>query len=290
MAPPIVGKIVAYFFAFVFITLVCTGIIMLIRNITCTQGQPANVYEHFDDSDDYLKNLKTRITNAKQANDTLQNDLDILNDNAEDTCEIMSNVEDMYVSSRAAPSDDSDLSLPREEQQKKMDRRRDRAKKNFQLAKDTFVKSNNNQKLLECFASVDNIEDAEQDLNDAIGDLTKTIDGAEMQLAIAKGKQTWFSLLFNAPYLKKAINITTAKPSENFDNQTGGLLLSKADELIGKANTIHNVFLIIIKSVKDQKTVAGALAKKNANLQNGNIEQGDVNSATANIAASTKAS
>jgi len=282
MAPPIVGKVIAYLLAFLFITLVCAGIVLFIRSMTCAKDQPVNLYEHFDDSDSYLKNLKKRIPKVKKASETIQNDLDILGESADDTCNIMNNVEETYISSKAIPSDDSEFELSKEVQQKKMDRRQARAKKNFQLEKDAFVKTNNAQ-LLECFtddSSADDIADAEEELNDAIGELTRLLDGAEMQMAIEKAKKTWFSLLFNAPYLKKAIDATTPKTSENFENQKGGELLSKADELVGKANTLHVAIVEFVKKVKEQKTVAGALNKKSADLQNGKVDQSDIDTAT----------
>jgi len=282
MAPPIVGKVIAYLLAFLFITLVCAGIVLLIRSMTCAKDQPVNLYEHFADSDSYLKNLKKRIPKVKKASETIQNDLDILSESADDTCNIMNNVEETYISSKAIPSDDSEFDLPKEAQQKKMDRRQARAKKNFQLEKDAFVKTNG-AKLLECFtddSSADDIADAEEELNDAIGELTQVLDGAEMQMAIEKAQKTWFSLLFNAPYLKKAIDATTPKTSENFENQKGLELFIKADELVGKANTLHAAIVEFVKKVKEQKTVAGALNKKSADLQNGKVDQSDIDTAT----------
>jgi len=281
MAPPIVGKVIAYLLAFLFITLVCAGIVLLIRSMTCAKDQPVNLYEHFADSDSYLKNLKKRIPKVKKASETIQNDLDILSESADDTCNIMNNVEETYISSKAIPSDDSEFDLPKEAQQKKMDRRQARAKKNFQLEKDAFVKTNG--ALLECFtddSSADDIADAEEELNDAIGELTQVLDGAEMQMAIEKAQKTWFSLLFNAPYLKKAIDATTPKTSENFENQKGLELFIKADELVGKANTLHAAIVEFVKKVKEQKTVAGALTKKSADLQNGKVDQSDIDTAT----------
>ena len=121
---------------------------------------------------------------------------------------------------------------------------------------------------------------AEQDLNDAVRELSLLLDSAEMKLATTKGEKTWLSLLFNAPFLKKAIDSTTPKTSENFDTVKGSDILSKADELIGKANTIHARFNVLREQVTAQKAVAGSLNKKANDLQKGKVSQSDVATAT----------
>lgn len=279
MAPPIVGQLVAYTIGFALVSLLVAGIILLIRSATCTSTHAENVYEHFaatDANDDYLSNLQRRTGLIKQTIDTLQNDMDILDEDADDTCDIMKSVEDTYISNKSVPSDESEFELPREVQQTRIERRKNNAKKSFQEKKNVFVESNGKKPLLECFASSDNVEQAEQDLTDAIQELTSLLDSAEMKLAVTKGEKTWMSLLFMAPYLKKAVNITTPNTTEHFATLKGGDLLSKADELIGKANTIHARFKPLRDQVVAQKTVASSLNKKAGDLQQGKISQSDV--------------
>jgi hypothetical protein len=281
MAPPIIGKLIAYGIGFAFLALLIAGIILLIQNITCKSG-PANVYEHFDDSDDYLSNLKTKLTHVKKAIDTIQNDMDVVNDAADETCDIMKNVEDTYISNGSAPSDDSEYSMPQSVQQDRLKQRRARAAKNFKVQQNLFIESHNKHPLLECFASPEDVGEAEQNLNDSVRELTSLLDSAEMKLAVTKGEQTWMTLLFNAPYLKKAIDSTTPKTSENFDTVKGADILSKADELVGKANTLHARFQQVHDQVKTQKTVATSLTKKSGDLQKGKISQSDISTALTN--------
>ena len=275
MAPPIVGQLVAYIIGFALLALLIASIILLIRSATCTGTQAENVYEHFDETDDYLSNLQRRTALVKQTISTLQSDMDILDEDADDTCEIMKSVEDTFISNKSAPSDESELELPREVQQTRMDRRKERAKKSFQEKKNIFAASVGKLPLLECFASVSDVAQAQQDLGDVIQELSLLLDSAEMKLAITKGQKTWLSLLFTAPYLKKAVDMTTPNITERFSTKDGDLL-SKADELIGKANTIHASLKIVRDQVIAQKKVAGSLNKKAGELQQGNISQSDV--------------
>ena len=279
MAPPIVGKLVAYIIGFALVSLLVAGIILLIRSATCTSTQPENVYEHFaatDANDDYLSNLQRRNGLIKQTIDTLQNDMDILDEDADDTCDIMKSVEDTYISNKSVPSDESEFELPREVQEKRVERRKDNAKKSFQEKKNAFVESNGKKPLLECFASSEDVDQAEQDLGDAVRELTALLDSAEMKLAVTKGEKTWMSLLFTAPYLKKAVDTVVPNTTEHFATLKGATLLSKADELIGKANTIHARFKPLRDQVVAQKQVAGSLNKKAGDLQKGKISQSDV--------------
>jgi hypothetical protein len=276
MAPPIVGKLVAYVIGFAFLALLIAGIIILVQSASCKSGQSANLYEHFDASDDYLSNLQTRITRVKKTIETIQSDMDILGDDADDTCNIMKIVEDAYISNNSAPTDESEYELSREVQQSRVEKRKERSKRNFQAQKDAFVESHQKKPLLECFASSGDVEQAEQDLNDVVRELSLLLDSAEMKLATTKGEKTWLSLLFNAPFLKKAIDSTTPKTSENFDTVKGSDILSKADELIGKANTIHARFKVLREQVTAQKAVAGSLNKKANDLQKGKVSQSDI--------------
>jgi len=272
---PIVGRFVAYIIGFALVSLLVAGIILLLLSATRTSTKPAeNAYEHFDTNDDYLSNLRKRTDLVKRTIDTLRNDMDVLDEDADDTCEIMKIVEDTFISNKSMPSDESEFELPQEIQQVRINRRSDRAKKSFQELKNIFAVSRG--KLLECFASTDDVDQAELDLNDVVKELTLLLDSAEMKLAVTKGEKTWMSLLFTAPYLKKAVEITTAKTSENFDIIQGGILLSKADELIGKANTIHERLKSLRNQVAAQKAVARSLNKKVADLQKGNVSQSDI--------------
>jgi uncharacterized protein YoxC len=101
MAPPIVGQLVAYIIGFAFVSLLIAGIILLIRSATCTTSNAENVYEHFDETDDYLANLQKHTKLVRQAMATLQNDMDILDEDTDDTCDIMKSVEDTFISNKS---------------------------------------------------------------------------------------------------------------------------------------------------------------------------------------------
>ena len=280
MAPHIIGQFVAYIIGFALVSLLVAGIILLIRSATCNSIQPENAYEHFTDTnDDYLSNLQRRTGLIKQTIATLQSDMDILDEDADDTCDIMKSVEDTYISNKSAPNDESELELPREVQQTRIERRKINAKKSFQEQKHAFVESNGKKPLLECFASSGDVDQAEQGLNDAVQELTTLLDSAEMKLAITKGEKTWMSLLFTAPYLKKVVDLSAPNTTEHFATMKGADLLSKADELIGKANTIHARFKPLRDQVVAQKKVVSSLNKKLGDLQKGKISQSDISAA-----------
>jgi len=262
-----------FFPALTFLVLsgVLVAVIILLRTITCGPWYPNN-YEHFQDS--YPTQLKQRIQSVQNATSILQSDLDKAGDAADDTCSILKSVERTYISNNSAPSDESEYSLPPEEQQRGAERRQRSASKRFAGSMTAFSESHNNQSLLECFAGSEDVESLEDDLRTGVSELVQLIDSAELKEATKRGQQTWYTLLFTAPMLKKGIE--TAVPEAFADILTGGALLSAADVAVGKANTIHKAFLVIMDQVKNQKQVNSLMTKKSGDLQKGKVDQRDV--------------
>ena len=271
-----VGSIVFSVVGCLIASVVIAAIVLFIRNATCPKTS-INSYEHFEDS--YASALNARIKNVQNAINNIQGDLDTYGDSADETCDIMKNVEATFISSKSAPSDESEYSLPRETQNFNFERRKKYAAKRFKSEISDFETSKEH-KLLECFTDSQDTGALEDNLRSGIDTLTKLIDSSELKIAVDKGSQIWYTLLFTAPHLKKAVNVTTV---ESFGETllTGGDLLSKADELVGKANTLHQQFAALMDQVKKQKQINSTLTKKAGDLQNGKASDTDVQSVKA---------
>ena len=257
----------------ILLSLIIAGIVIFITSLICKKI-PVNYYEHF--ADDYVPNLKARIQKVQSATDMIQNDLDTLGDSADETCEIMKDMESSFISSHSAPPDDSEYSLPHDQQKVKVDRRKANAKKRFASSIATYEESKG-VRTLECFADATSdavVEALEDDLRSGIDTLAKLIDSSELRMAVEKAQKVWYTLLFTSPLLKKAVDAVT---TEAFDTLLqGGNLLSKADELVGKATTLHEQFLRIVNEVGKQKSVNISLNKKSAEIQNGKASTKDI--------------
>lgn len=236
----------------------------------------SNVYERFETEDDQLAAIKKRIQGIQTIKENIQSDLDDLNDAADDTCNIMKQVEDSYIASVSVPSDDSETDLSVEMQRRRDADRNARAKRRFEGEKRMFVALHKQAPLLECFsASPDDVANAEQELRDQVDEMTLLLDNAEIKLAAEKGAKVNSLLAFNAQYLKKAVDAITVK--EGFWSELrGAALLSKADELIGIALSFHESMQALKQSVSIQKKTAAALNKKKRELDQGNFAPSDI--------------
>ena len=218
--------------------------------------------------------LKQRIRDLRSATTLVQDTLDTMNDAADETCNIMKEVEQVYVGNSSAPTDEAEFNLPAAQQKERRAERERRAKLRF--AEERKIYSIMNKKpILECFsASEQDIKDAEDELSQIVNEATTVLDNAEVKMAAEKKEKIRSLLNFNARYLKKAINTATA---EGFWAELRGTaLLAKADELLGKAKTTYNEIQALKKDVKLQRQAANELTKKASNLGDGKYETSDI--------------
>ena len=294
-----------------FVALLILFVQYLVVHVWCLV-KPANNYEHFEGTQavTYLDKLNANIASVKATGNTIQKktqelqklqtmierDLEALDDTADAACEITKNIEDNYISSNAAPTDEIDASLPQKTREVRQQKRSQRAKARFEKDKTTFAALKNVPPLYECFAIQDEekvriaeereqdaqkineanetleaetskIKDYENDLRSEIVEVERIIDTAQMRAAAAKGQALESLMMFNDKYLKQSSALT-----EGFANMlTGKALLDRADELIQKGNNLHQEVLDISAAVRKQQSQSAAIFKKGNAVMNGDV-------------------
>lgn len=275
---PIVGTLILYGIGVIVCILLIIGIVLFVRKFAkmYTSGP---IYEHFESRNDGLvTQMQDRLTQVRMIKDRLQSDLDELNNVADGTCAIMSQVRDAYIANNSAPTDESEYNLSNEIQSKRMEERKRRAVLRFESEKKQFVALNNTKPVYECFtASASDVTEVEQELLYEVNELITIMDSAEIRLAAEKGERIDSLLGFNAKYLKKAVSATTV---EGFLAELRGTsLIAKADELIGLALTVHERIVTLRKNLTMQEAAAKSLNSQLANAEQGNVSDYTMNAA-----------
>ena len=262
------------------------GMILIVQYILHTvwcNGRPTNAYEHFEDKkpENPINPIQLRINKLQKLQDMIQSDLEILDDSADATCDITKQIEDNYVANNSAPSDENEYQMPKEQQETRARKRKDRAMSRFTTEKKRFSAVKNMVPLYECFEDASTKDDAtEDDLRDEIAEVERLMDTAELKAAATKGQALESLMAFNAGYLKKGADTIT----ESFENPRSGQdLLDYADSLINKGMKLHNAVLIIVGEVKKQQSAAAAIFQKTNSLQNGQISEEDSARAAARL-------
>jgi hypothetical protein len=280
--PPIAGSILFYIFVLFGIILLISGLGMLLKMRGCGIT-PAGAYEQFANSDDdYLTQLKSRIESLSAVKNKVEDAVASLNDSADETCNIMKELEQVYVGNSAAPSDPSEFSLPKAIQEKRRSDRERRAVSRFAEERALFSAAARSP-ILECFAAGNSVTEAETELAGLCDELTVVLDSAEVKMMDVKKQKIRTLMDFNGRYLKKALNTATAEGF--YSDLRGPALLVKADTLLGKASTIYDDIMALKNDVKLQRTAVNQLTKRGADLQNGNYKQADI---AAGMAAATR--
>lgn len=274
---------------FALIAIVLSVAIGFVKKITCSNDTPFNSYEHFEsDLDGQLVAIKKRISRIQTIKEQLESAIDALSETEDDTCNIMLQIEQVYIGNSSAPSNESEYELPVEMQKKLADRRKQRATKKWADSKLFYSAFNGNKPMLECFsASSDEVSVAEDDLLYEVNELDNLLQSPGVRAIEEKLIKTRASLGFNQYYLSKGMKTMMAESasaaSEGFAIQlSGGDLLSKADELIGKAIEFYNQIMILKNEVDSQKAVANVMFKKGSGAVNGEFSEADKANAVAN--------
>lgn len=278
------GIIVAVFIA------IGVGMILVVQYILHTVWcgvRPANAYERFEDKKKEEDPIQSRIDKLRQLQGIIQGDLETLDDSADATCDITKQIEDNYVANNSAPSDENEYQMPREQQEARAKKRKQRATSRFATEKKRFSAVKNMAPLYECFEdAAPSTKDAEKqkatedDLRAEIAEVERLMDTAELKTAATKGQALESLMAFNAGYLKKGAETIT----ESFTNSRSGQeLLDYADLLIAKGAKLHNAVRIIVGEVKKQQVAAAAIFQKTNNLQNGQLSEEDSARAAAKL-------
>ncbi len=271
--PPIMGTMLFYIIVVIVIVLLITGIGMLLSKQTCGSAH-ANSYEQFADaSDDYLSQLNKRIESVSAVKYKVEDVVESLNNTGDETCNIMKELEQVYVGNSAAPSDTSEFSLPAAIQEKRRQDRERRAVSRFAEERALFSAAARSP-ILECFATGNSVSEAETTLVGLCEELSNVLDSAEVKMMDLKKTKIRTLMEFNGRYIKKASNLATA---EGFYSELRGpALLTKADTLLGKANTIYNDIMELQNDVKLQRAAVNQLTKRGVAIQKGEYKAADI--------------
>lgn len=267
------------------------GIVWLTQHAVCRMGGAAggrHWYESFTNSaDERLAGIQQRLQGVRKVRAMLETAIEDLGIAGDDTCDILKQIEERYVGNAAAPSDETEYALPPELQQRRQADRRTRAQARFQEEQRTYAALHGAEGVLECFAGRGSATDAdvaaaEDALAAELEDLTTVLDTSEIQMTLQKGRKIQSLLGFNAKYLQKGLE-STRRAVEAFvsDPNRGGALLARADDLIGRASSVHTQLQDIKTAVAQQKRAAAELNRASVRVAAGNLTAGDLQAAVA---------
>jgi len=237
-------------------------IALFLGTISCIV-RPGTTYERFDEQ------LSTQISQTdltdkvKKVTVLLQNDELLLDEASDRACSVYTQISRGLVQNAAAPTPDTPTPID----QKALNAR---AQAQFEDTKQTYMKKNCNQPMLECFAEQD-ASAAEKDLRAAVAALDTQLSASKMKLKAKKIKAT---LDFTAPYVQS----TVVALSEGFDSDgcavsensaiataTGTTLVAKGVALYNEAMNVHTMILKQPGAAKLQQDALAAInAKKDA--------------------------
>jgi hypothetical protein len=294
---PVYSNIVYLILVLIGVSLFIAGVIYLIKLAQQCMTH-TGYYEPFTTATKvtYLKELKDRIQKVKDLNEVLDDSIDTFSDNVQDTCEVYAQVEEVYVGNNSAPATEEEYSLPKEELNKRLERRKELAKRRLKEARGLYGASIKTT-VYECFDNPstppeESISDLEDELRSELEDLETKIQSVEIGPIGNKGSELNALIKFNNKYIKKSLEemgnerarliegyAAPLPPSEYPPLQTvsGIALIKRADTAINNANKIVGFVTQQSKTVKMQKELANELTKTSSRLQNGNVSAADIN-------------
>ena len=321
--------IAMYILGFAVVALVLSVIVVWIRNWgkeTFANAPPPDFKAIAGDPTQYFNTMQKYTKGINDVKEKLEDAVDKFGDLSDKECDVFKNVEATYISSNSVPTGESEYSLPADVKKKKQDAREERAKKRFEDEKTNFEKQHKT-KLLECFEDVsgasapssEDISGAENDLNTAINDINDFFNGETFNSLKKKGPSTFTTYMFNGPYLKKAVAMTTQPPkgasttpakTEGFYDAgadvsgskpptddsgskpppylTGEKLLATAAQILQISTIVKTAIDNGEKSINEQVEINNTLMKKSAELQEGKASKGDIDNAVSNLPPGTE--
>jgi hypothetical protein len=262
------------------------GVVWLTQRMTCRRTGGGQWYEGFTNSaDERLAGIQQRLRSVRDIRALLEQDIEDLGIAGDDTCDILKQIEERYVGNAAAPSDETEYALSPELQQRRQIDRRTRAQARFQEEQRIYAALHGAEGVLECFtgqgsATEADVTAAEDALAAELEDLLTVLDTSEIQATLQKGRKIQSLLGFNAKYLQKGLESTQRAVEAFVSNpNSGGALLARADDLIGRASSIHTQLKEIQGAVAQQKRAAAEMNRASARVAAGNISAGDLQAA-----------
>jgi hypothetical protein len=256
---------------------------MLLQTITCTRWVP-NVFEHFAVNAGDIKSRTNTITNLIRE---VEKGIDSIQDDRDTACEIQNQAEDGIVGSRSAATDESEYSLPPDEQKKLSQKRNVRAKERFKEEKTLYASLHGGTPVLECFASESatssssataesdaaaaDLAGAEDDLNEKVNELQTLMNSSGVTKAKAMLQTVTQTLGFNAKYVQQALSLMADadKKKEGFATPLRGQdLLTAADKVIAEAKAFVSQIPKLHSATQQQKSALSVMNKKQKDTKN----------------------
>jgi hypothetical protein len=237
-------------------------IALFLGTISCIV-RPGTTYERFDEQLNSQISQTELTDKLKKVTVLLQNDELLLDEVADMTCSVYTQISRTLVQNAAAPTPETPTPID----QKALNAR---AQAQFEDTKQTYMKKNCNQPMLECFAEQD-ASAAEKELRAAVAALDTQLSASKMKMKAKKIKAT---LDFTAPYVQS----TVAAFSEGFESDgcavsensaiakaTGTDLITKGVALYNEAMNVHTMIMKQPGAARLQRDALAAInAKKDA--------------------------
>lgn len=152
------GQLISIFLTMIAVALLLAGLVYIIHIAQRCVTTRTGYYEPFESPpklsipDDYAKKLQEQIAQIRQLNAELDNSIDVFSENIQNSCEVYSQVEDMFVENSGTPQSDIEYQLPKENLNKLLERRRAGAKKQFAESRTIYGQSRG-APVYECFSN-----------------------------------------------------------------------------------------------------------------------------------------
>lgn len=220
------------------------------------------------------------IPYVERAIKRLEKTLEIIPELTSDICGIVKEIENAYVSTKSGDVDESEFSLPRDQQEARRQARKERAAKIFATNRRLFAKKANTA-ALECF-----LDETEAELQTAAQELQTLLDDPDVQTHIQAYPSSMNALEFSSNYLNKSIELTDGfqgsptppSMSQPVSSLTGAALLRAVENLLQKeaqfstqTTTLQQTYATVNDRVQSQY-------RKASRLQSGDVSSSDVKS------------
>ena len=266
---------------------VIIGLVALTRAASCKpayKGKTA-LFEPFESPQESTKRYDDYVAKLNAASDRID---DLLNDLAEasdDTCNIIRDVEDIYVGNIEAPPSDDETKLPEHMQKERRKKRRERGVVRFNEERALHAKLNSSHPVYECFENPESSEDAamnlkikEDELREAVRELETYLDQSEVRVAATKIEQLHTALNFSEIQFIKAMKEEEKrkKETEGFvgtGDLKGDVLFKKAEDLLIREQKLHDDIKQLLNHVTKTKDLQKQAHKTTNNLEEGKVDE-----------------
>jgi hypothetical protein len=221
-----------------------------------SSGPKPRTLERFENTEVSL------LEKVQAAIQRVQEDMETLVNQEDDTCAIIQEVEDGYVGVQSAPPDESEFSLPKGDQYARKTVRQTRAKSTFQKL---WALKAGAAGILECFQSGDSA------LQSAAMELQGLLESEEALATLQKADKMVAALQFARSMMDRGgISDGFQNPSgKSLDTLTGKELEAAVQSLLAKEATLHRRVLEIQELLNPMRSTLNKQYKKGAMLESG---------------------